>query len=53
MYRLKIELRSPSFATGLLLTLVALSACSGPAPEQTAEGPETVTVYEGRAAHRG
>ena len=44
---------------GWLLTLLAMSSCSGPAPEQAAEESETVTVYEGarlivgdRAGHR-
>ena len=59
MHRLKTEWHSPGVAAGLLLTLLAMSSCSGPAPEQAAEESETVTVYEGarlivggRAGHR-
>ena len=50
MHRLKKELHSPGVAPGLLLTLLAMSACSGPATEQNeqaAEEPDTITVYEG------
>ncbi len=47
MHRLKTEWHSPGVAAGLLLTLLAMSSCSGPAPEQAAEESETVTVYEG------
>jgi len=50
MCRLKIDWHSSNITAGLLLALLALlvmSACSGPAPEQAAEEPVTVTVYEG------
>ena len=46
MHRLKKELRAPGVALGLLLTLLAMSACSGPAREQAGEDPGTITVYE-------
>ncbi len=47
MHRLQTQLHSMGVAPGLLLTLLAMSACSGPAREQAAEEPDTITVYEG------
>ena len=47
MYRLKNEWHVPNVAAGLLLTFLAMSACSGPDPEQAAQEPVTATVYEG------
>lgn len=45
--RLKTEWFLPATAAGLLMTLLSMSACSAPGPEEAAEEPQAVTVYEG------